>query len=113
MLVIFQNDFLAGIFPANLQSLIFVVVLTAILYFLQKDITFGITDLFRNYLFHYILGYVCQIERVHCCCLFPFQGWSRLSNAWSFFRRIALVASSGAVFSTFNQAVAHLQRLDV
>jgi carnitine O-palmitoyltransferase 1 len=32
------------------------VVLTSILYFLQKDITFGLADFFRNYLFYYAFG---------------------------------------------------------
>uniref|UniRef100_A0AC34R2U8 Carnitine O-palmitoyltransferase n=1 Tax=Panagrolaimus sp. JU765 TaxID=591449 RepID=A0AC34R2U8_9BILA len=65
----FKNDFVAGIFPANLQSLIFVIGLSILvaffdkdstlgiaMAFFDKDSTLGIASFFRNYIFYFIFG---------------------------------------------------------
>lgn len=52
----FKNDFCAGIFPANLHSLLLVLGVTSFLSFANKDITFGTAYIFGNYVFYYIFG---------------------------------------------------------
>uniref|UniRef100_A0A915ERU8 carnitine O-palmitoyltransferase n=1 Tax=Ditylenchus dipsaci TaxID=166011 RepID=A0A915ERU8_9BILA len=53
---IFKNDFFAGIFPANVHSLVFIVSLVTLLQFFDHDITLRVTDILANYVFYYIFG---------------------------------------------------------
>ena len=52
-----QNDFQAGIFPANALSLIVCGTVMIVLYaVLGVDLSFGLTGILKDYVFYYIFG---------------------------------------------------------
>ncbi|KAI6242849.1 hypothetical protein M3Y99_00193400 [Aphelenchoides fujianensis] len=131
----FKNDFFAGIFPANLHSLVFVLALTSILYFLHKDVTFGLADVFRNYVFYYLFGdglaaqvlgvliagsllwfALVQVFRLSIKWLLMYKGWmyenahtgkvSRRTQLW--FQLLHLISRFGPMLHSFQGALPHL-----
>ncbi|KAI6172014.1 Carnitine O-palmitoyltransferase [Aphelenchoides besseyi] len=130
----FKNDFLAGIFPANLTSLIFVLVLTSILYFFKKDVTYGLADFFRYYIFYFLFGEtlvsqslgvaiagtilwfgLVQLFRLSIKFLLCYKGWmyesvgqkiSRQTQLW--FQLLNLISRFGPMLHSFQGALPHL-----
>ncbi|KAI1727732.1 choline/Carnitine o-acyltransferase domain-containing protein [Ditylenchus destructor] len=132
----FKNDFFAGIFPANIQSLIFVDSLVTGLYFFDKDPTFGAINLLKNYFFYYLFGDgvlskslaavttggllwfgLVQIFRVSLKGLLSYKGWmyenphttgkiSATTKLW--FQIMRIISKSGPMLHSFQGALPRL-----
>uniref|UniRef100_A0A1I7RPW4 carnitine O-palmitoyltransferase n=2 Tax=Bursaphelenchus xylophilus TaxID=6326 RepID=A0A1I7RPW4_BURXY len=131
----FKNDFTAGVFPANLHSLIFILALTGLLFFWDHDITFGTTHLLRNYVFYYIFGdgllstclavglgggllwfTLVQLFRLSIKWLLCYKGWmyesphsgsvSKATKIW--FSILHLISKFGPTLHSFQGALPHL-----
>uniref|UniRef100_A0AC34R328 Carnitine O-palmitoyltransferase n=1 Tax=Panagrolaimus sp. JU765 TaxID=591449 RepID=A0AC34R328_9BILA len=131
----FKNDFVAGIFPANLQSLIFVIGLSILVAFFDKDSTLGIASFFRNYIFYFIFGsgliskylavivagallwfLLIQLLRLSIKLLLTYKGWmyenphsgkiSLQTKIW--FQILHLISKSRPMLHSFQGALPHL-----
>ncbi|KAI6196786.1 Acyltransferase ChoActase COT CPT domain containing protein [Aphelenchoides besseyi] len=130
----FKTEFQANVFPANLTSLIFVLVLTSILYFFKKDVTYGLADFFRHYIFYFLFGEtlvaqilgvaiagtilwfgLVQVFRLSIKFLLCYKGWmyesvgqkiSRQTQLW--FQLLHLISRFGPMLHSFQGALPHL-----
>uniref|UniRef100_A0A7E4VSQ6 carnitine O-palmitoyltransferase n=1 Tax=Panagrellus redivivus TaxID=6233 RepID=A0A7E4VSQ6_PANRE len=131
----FKNDFTAGIFPANLQSLLFVNIVSIIMAFLNLDNTLGIAAFFRNYVFYYFFGVgltskylgvivagvllwllLIQILRLSLKTLLTYKGWmyesahqknvSLATKVW--FAILHFISKCGPILHSYQGALPHL-----
>jgi carnitine O-palmitoyltransferase 1 len=131
----FKNDFVAGIFPVNLSSLVLVIGIAIVLAFFNMDNTLGIASFLRNYIFFYIFGpgfiskylAVCisgtllwllliQLLRLSIKALLSYKGWmyesphqkgiSTTTKIW--FQILHLISKSGPMLHSFQGALPRL-----
>jgi carnitine O-palmitoyltransferase 1 len=131
----FKNDFVAGIFPVNLSSLVLVIGIAIVLAFFNMDNTLGIATFLRNYIFFYIFGAgiiskylaVCisgtllwllltQVLRLSIKALLSYKGWmyesphakgiSTTTKLW--FQVLHLISKSQPMLHSFQGALPRL-----